>query len=216
MSDLALQRVGPTFGASGTATPLRADVTGAQVTTDAHGTYWEAARNGNLWILPTAYAGVTLVAASAIGQTAWSPVLGLYNPTNSGKLILVVSGMVNYISGTPPAGGVVWGFVPGPSGITAAGGNAAINALTQQIGGSIAKTFVMAAMTGSIASQMLCSYPISPFAGAVAATTPLGAWHLVNGMFLVPPGGAIGLGGAAGTTCVVQATIAWEELPYLT
>jgi hypothetical protein len=213
MSDL--QRVGPVYGGTGTAPPFTASISGAQRTTDAHGRYFEAVRSGNVWTLTTAYAGVTLVAASAIGQTAWSPIVGIFNPANSGKNCVVVAGMANYLSGTPTAGGLVWGFVAPTTAVTATGGNGAVNALTLTTGGSAAKTFVMSAMTGSAASAILAPFPVSPFAGAIAASTPLGAWSDVAGLFVCPPGACIGITGTLGTATVCAGFLAWEEVPVL-
>jgi hypothetical protein len=214
MSDL--QRVGPVYGGTGTAPPFTAGITAAQRVQDAHGRYAEAVRNGSVWTLSTAYAGVTLVAASAIGQTAWSPIVGIFNPANSGKNCNILLGFASYISGTPTAGGIVWGFVPANAGVTATGGNGAVNALTLTTGGSTAKTFIMSAMTGSAASAILAPFPASPFAGAIAATTPLGALQEVGGLFNCPPGACLGITGTLGTATLLQGFLAWEEVPVLT
>src|SRR6185503_5224841 len=81
MSDLGLQRVGPTIGGSGTAAPFRADVTGAQAVTDAHGRYAEAVRRGNVWFL-----NATAVAPTAFtGGAGGVPILAVMNPLSSGK-----------------------------------------------------------------------------------------------------------------------------------
>lgn len=214
MSDL--QRVGPVQGGTGTPVPFTADITGAQRVVDAHGRYFESVRNGKVWTLTTGYAGVTLVAASAIGQTAWNPAVGIFNPANSGTNCVIYTGFANYLSGTPTAGGLVWGYGAAPGGVTAAGGNGAVNALSLATGGSVAKTFVLSAMTGSVASVILAPFPASPFAGAVAATTPLGAMHDVAGLFVCPPGAFIGISGTLGTATLVAAFLAWEEVPIFT
>jgi hypothetical protein len=211
MSDLQIR--GPLWGGGGAPVPLTATPSGAQRTADAHGQYYEAVRNQRVWTLTTAYAGVTLVAASAIGQTAWSPIVGLYNPAGSGVILSILQGFANYISGTPTAGGLVWGYIAPNAGVTATGGNGAVNSYTFAAGGSIAKTFVMSAMTGSAASVILAPFPVSPFAGAVAATTPLGVVHETKGLFSVPPGGAIGITGTLGTSTVCAGLLAWEEVP---
>lgn len=213
MADLMVR--GPIWGGSGSPVPFTASGSGAQRVTDAHARYMDAVLRGNVFTLTTAYAGVTLVAASAIGQTAWSPAVGIFNPIGSGKVCVILAGFANYLSGTPTAGGIVWGFVAPNAGVTAAGGNGAVNAYTMQTGGSAAKTFVMSAMTGSAAAAMLSPFPASAFAGAIAATTPLGAWHEVAGMYLVPPGGVIGISGTVGTATLLQAFLAWEEIPLI-
>jgi len=203
---------GPLVLQDGAQSAVRLSKDGSVVTIDGHSRYQEACYRGNLWSLTNGYAGTTLVAASAIGQTAWNPAVGVANPTNSGKNLVVIATIAQILSGTPTSGGIVLGFVANPSGITAAGGNAAVNMLTLQTGGSIARTFTQTAMTGSGAAIMLLPMPITTFAGAIAASTPIGLQWDLAGMILVPPGTAFGISGTLGTATVVQAGLIWEEI----
>lgn len=206
--------VGPRASSDGTQVPQRAAKDGTTVVTDAHGRYYEATYRGRVWSYSTPYAGATLVAASAIGQSAWAPLVGLFNPAASGVNLIILAGFANYISGTPTAGGIVWGFVAPSAGVTAAGSNGAVNMGTLATGGSTAKTFTVGtAMTGSAASAILFPFPASAFAGAIAATTPLGSIHQVDGAIIVPPGGAVGITGTLGTATLLQGGLIWEEQP---
>src|SRR5271167_1778296 len=73
--------------------------------------YYEWAYRGKLWTITSAYGGAVLVAASAIGQTAWAPSVGLYNGSSGVNAVnlVIVSGAVALVSGTAAAGGIVWG-----------------------------------------------------------------------------------------------------------
>lgn len=138
MSDLSLQRVGPTYGGSGTAAPFRADVTGAQAVTDAHARFWEATMRGQVY----ACANQTGVTTQA-GLSATTPALTLYNPVGSG-----VYGVLMYAGGVASvafaAASIIWigantnlvaAAVTGTAGITRNGllggsNNSKITALT--------------------------------------------------------------------------------------
>jgi hypothetical protein len=187
---------------------------GDQLISQLQARYYEWAYRGKVWTLTSAYGGAALVAASAIGQTAWAPSVGLYNPTSGVNAVnlVIISGTAVYVSATPASGGIVWGYCPPPAGVSAAGGNGAVNMSTLTAGGSLARTFVQSAMTGSVASVMLEPFQVSAFAGAISATFASSAGTQdVGGRFIVPPGGAIGLCG--GSTPVVQCAISWIEMP---
>jgi hypothetical protein len=199
----------------GTITPNSGEY-GDQLITQLQARYYEWAYRGKLWTLSSAYGGAVLVAASAIGQTAWAPSVGLYNGSSgtSAVNLVIISGTVALVSGTAASGGIVWGYCPPPAGVSAAGGNGAINCGTFVAGGSVAKTFIASAMTGSVASVMLEPFQTNAFAGAVGATTAnTAAYQDVGGRFIVPPGGAIGITGTVGTSLTLQSAISWIELP---
>jgi hypothetical protein len=177
--------------------------------------YTQLTQAGLVWVFSNGYAGTTLVAASAFGQTAWNPAVGLFNPLASGVNLVILSGTAGFVSGTPAAGGLAWGYVPVPAGVSATGSNGAVNLGTFAVaGGSVAKTFAQSAMTGSAASVLLENFPVTDFAGAIAATTPQNPMYQeIAGRIVVPPGGAIGISGTLGTATVVTASIVWAEIP---
>src|SRR5262245_46087296 len=113
MSDLSLQRVGPTLGTTGTAAPFRADITGAQIVSDAHGRFQEAALRGTLFsagMTTTSISNATFTTGT-LGSTG-TPIIGLWNPMNSGKNLIVLQVRVQLIANavttfTGP-GALVW------------------------------------------------------------------------------------------------------------
>src|SRR5690348_8314168 len=76
--------VGPQARGDGTQAALRADRTGAGVVTDAHAKYQEAILRGNTYSLSVA-AGAP---SAYTGAAAGTPLLAVYNPPNSGKVLV--------------------------------------------------------------------------------------------------------------------------------
>jgi hypothetical protein len=63
-------------------------------------------------------------------------------------------------------------------------------------------------MTGSAACALLLPFPASAFSQAFGATSACACFvDEVAGHIILPPGGAIGITGAAGTASVLQAAI---------
>jgi hypothetical protein len=212
MSNIGIQQ-GATGKQVGQVPVASAGEYGEILVSELQARYYEWAYRGKVYTLNNGYAGTTLVAASAIGQTAWNPAVGLFNPLNSGVNLVILSATAGFLSGTPTSGGIVWGFVAPNAGVTAAGGAGAVSLATLVTGGSIAKTFAQSAMTGSAASVMLEPFPVTPFAGAIAATTSNNqVYQEIAGRFIVPPGGVIGISGTLGTSTVVQASLSWAEI----
>ena len=209
---MAIQISGQSIKTGAPGQALAQDQQNALIVTELNPRYYKTTTKETL-LLSSVYGGSTLVAASAIGQTAWNPAVGIYNPVNSGKNCVIIWGVGTFVSGTPTAGGLVWGYVAPNAGVTAAGGNNSVNTQNLVTGTSTAKTFLQSAMTGSAASVMLA--PLTDaFAGAVAATsTNTATFDEVAGLFVCPPGGVIGISGTLGTTTVVQCSMAWVELP---
>lgn len=205
--------VGPQHVSDGSPGDFRQGRDSELVTSDAHGRYYESTLRGGIWNLATAVAGVTVAAANVFSAAAGQPLVGIYNPVGSGKNCVVLRGRTHWLSGTPGVSGAVWGFVPANAGVTAQGGAGAINGGTLQVGGSIAKTFVNAALTGAPAGQLL-RYLGGPFAGAIAATSVgMITDEETAGDIIVPPGAALGIFvGAAGTSPIVAASMSWEEV----
>ena len=224
MSDLTLQRVGPTFGGSGTAAPLRGTITGAQVVSDAHGRFQEAALQGNLYTF--GLSNTALVAANAIatGLTATAqPVIGVWNPLTSGKnlVILQANVIVTTVANSAVApGGFMWVSSVTNGAITT--GSTPINCKTLVASGSVAKSYaVSTALTGlTVNLAVLRAAAIAPFnaAGAATAVSLLqgNAVDNVDGSIVVPPGGVVGImNQVSTTTCSVSVSLLWEEIPVL-
>jgi len=190
----------------------RSDNTGALVTADGHGRYQEAVRQGSVWSLSTAAGGVTVAAANVFSASAGSPIVGIFNPSGSGKNCVILRASTQMASGTAGAGGWVWGYLAANAGITAGGGNGAINNGTLITGGSTAKTFTGSAWTGGGAGLLL-RFIGGPTTGAGAANANLTVNEETAGDIIVPPGGAVGIfAAAAGTSPIVMASMTWEEV----
>jgi hypothetical protein len=141
------------------------------------------------------------------------PLVGIFNPLTSGVYFVIWRAVSIWNSGTPAAGGLVWAVVAPNSPVTAAGSNSALNNLNFQLGGSIARTFINTAMTGSGAGSIL-RYHGGPTVGALAANSNQTFIDQVDGDIIVSPGSLVGLcAAAAGTSPIVNADLTWEEVP---
>lgn len=197
----------------GALTGLRLSNTNALVNANAHGFYWEAARQGNTWGLVTAVAGVTVAAANVYSAANAQPLVGIANPSSSGYNCVILLGRTCWASGTAAASGLVWAACPANNLVTAVGGNGAVNSLTQAAGGSRARTFINAAMTG-ITGNAVVAYAGGPTTGALAANANQSFFDPVDGLICIPPGSAGGLfAAAAGTSPIIAASMFWEEVP---
>lgn len=227
MSDLSLQRVGPTYGGSGTAAPFRSDITGAQIISDAHGRFQEAALRGSLFSV-----GMTLTSISNVTFTTGTlgatctPIIGVWNPTNSGKNLVILQArlqIVNTAATTTGPGSFQWATAVNQSAIST--GITPLSRLSLTASGSVAKGFANTALTGlsgNLAVQeaaglggMLPNYSFVQTAAGTVATTVANIDN-IDGAIIVPPGGVIALLGATTPVAVSAASsILWEELPIL-
>lgn len=191
---------------------LRGERTGALVTADGHARYQEVVIQGSAYSLSTAAAGVTIAAANVFGAANAAPLVGIFNPASSGKNAVILMGRHTWNSGTPGAGGLVWGTAPSPAGITAASANNPINQLTLAATGSSMRGYINSAMTG-ITGNQLHLFAGGPPAFAIGAGAPASYFDEVAGAIIVPPGGACGLYAAlVGTSPIISASMVWEEV----
>lgn len=228
MSDLSLQRVGPTFGTSGTAAPFRADITGAQIVSDAHGRFTEAALRGSLFsagMTTTSISNATFTTAT-LGATG-TPIIGLWNPLNSGKNLIVLQARVQLIANavttfTGP-GALMWCTSVNQSAIST--GITPLNRFSLVASGSIAKGFANTALTGlsgnltiQEASGLISfSNNFSNALTAAGQATPGGGGiDHIDGAIVLVPGSVLALLGTTTPSSVSAASsIMWEEVPQL-
>jgi len=204
-------KVGPVTGGDGTVQNLRLGRDSAIVTQDAHARYQEAVVRGNVYT-GTAIQ-ITIVAAnnSPLGAGG-TPVVGIFNPTSSGKNAVIWRAVAATASGTPAAQPFcIWNVIPAPAGITAAG-TSGVNNFTFAAAGSQMKLFSNAAWTGSSAATAL--RPIGGITAVAAGSTNPTVSEETAGEIVVPPGAAAGIacGNAAGTTWILSASMTWEEV----
>jgi hypothetical protein len=197
----------------GGVTPARGDRTGALVTTPGHAFYSEMVYQANVWILNTPSTGVVANANNVFSAVTAQPILGMWNPPQSKRIVVVSRVTTTWSNGTAPAGGLVWAFVPPMSNVTATGGNTEINAATLQTGGSPFKTFVNSQMTG-IGSAQILRLLGGPTAGSIGINANHTYTEECAGDIFCPPGAAIGLFPIlAGSNPIIFASIVYEAMP---
>ena len=205
MTALTLQPGEPATSSNGTL-PARGGTMGDMVVSQLHGRYYEQALNGHLFYAQTAVTGVA--PGTAISTTG---AYTLYNPIGSGYNLVVLEGMMGYVSGTIGAGVVDWVAHVNPA--AAAPTGTAIVATNALLGGSAG---VARPLT---TSTVVAGTPIRPFCslGASLATTAVQPWHVrddVGGAIIVAPGCAVDLHATAagGTSPLVVFGVLWEEV----
>lgn len=227
MSDVQVR--GPLYGTSGTPVPFTGDITGAQRVTDAHGRFQEAALRGFLFST-----GMTLTSISnatfttgTLGATC-TPIVGIWNPMNSGKNAVVLqarlSACITAATATGP-GGFVWASAVNQSAIST--GLTPWSRLSLAQSGSVCKGFANTALTGLSGNLSIMEAagvsggPIGNFsmvgtaAGFVTPNAPASI-DLIDGAFIVPPGGVLALLCSTTATAVSAASsLLWEEVPIL-
>lgn len=226
MSDL--MKVGADWGGAGTFKPFTSGLSGAQRISDAHARFMEASITGRVFS-----AGMTLTSISnatfttgTLGSTC-TPIIGLWNPTGSGKNIVVWQARLQLVStalSTPTGpGGLVWATSVNQSAIST--GITPLSRLSLTASGAVAKGFANTALTGLSGSLTVqeasgfSTFPLNATAAETAAgflpAAPGGIDH-IDGAFILQPGAVLALLGTT-TPVAISATssILWEEVPSL-
>lgn len=203
MSDgLDLQRIGATYGASGTGVPFRGDGTGAQSVSDAHGRYAEAARRKQLYYSSNSGAQAVSVALA----TAYTG-LCLSNPTGSGVNLELLQ--VSYALTVAPAAIASLHLIGGWS----------TTAVTHTTPLLPASTFLGAprgvGLTDSSATIPTPVYIMPIMGGFTAAALPSPAETIIDvgGSIIIPPGGFVCIGALTAVTGF--GGMIWEEVPII-
>ena len=211
MSAIDQGRVGELLGQDGVVQPLRLTRKGALAAADAHARYQEAVLRGNVYYLATGSAAPTAFTGGAAG----TPLIGVHNPTGSGKALVFLAASVSPTA-VPTAAGVVnpelWAGVSAlPTGTVTSPTNMA----SQQSTGSVAKGFVGVGMTGSTAINIVTG--IGSFWWATAAAGAMMSSGMVElaGLIVATPGVLVALGvRTVPTSLTVDPFLMWEEVPY--
>lgn len=214
-SQLAFGTVGPAgTNADGTQQSLRQGRLNDLIISQLHGRLYEQSFRKNLFFLDSD--SVTLASANTTkGALATVKLInGFWNPTGSGVNAVIIKSVVATVSGTP-AGPFFYNYLP-PDTI-----NSAVTGTIKQ---------AMLARTSISAMQAQVNVVVTDAASATTALTQLatmggpaavasgaglyGAFDLVDGAIIVPPGFLFGiLATGAGTNHIVQSTLVWEEVP---
>ena len=186
------------------------------------GRYFEMARYGRLYSSIVKAVTVAATHNSPISLATATPVLGLFNPANSGKAIVLQRIAFLTTSGTPAGGQVVLNAMTVTTPTTATQTGSIFSNLLSNPGatpqGSVCKVYNNVALTGIVPTT---SNEIDLIGGAAAAAAagnggPGLAGEDVGGRWIAPPGVLIALmaGSGAGTTWIVNAGWSWVEIDW--
>lgn len=207
-------KVGPVLQGDGTQAVQRMEREGGTVTLELSGKYEEATERQQVFSVTSTLAGVTVAAThvSPLAAGTGTPIVAVFNPSNSGKNIVIIKAQALWVSGTAGAGGLAWNVSCGGS--ISAAENAAPVADNGSSARSVARGFTSTALTGSLIGVLL--KPVQNcgvFAGAIAATTVgLNCAEEVEGSIVAPPGCYVAIAAAAaGTSPIVQASLSFRE-----
>lgn len=211
MSDL--MKVGPDLGGTGTFKPFTAGITAAQRVQDAHARYSEAVRNANVYMLQTKSATVTATTdISPLPATTGRALIGLINPTTSGRNANIWKVGFSTVSGTP--GGPFYIDVLPNCLATLTPGTPPTNCLTLSAQGS-----AMIGVSAAVPAQTAVARMLRPLGGPAAVAAGAGLYSYddeIAGAIVVPPGGLLAVTAhATGTSQVVSLYLSWEEVPVL-
>ena len=207
---LAELRTGIVVTSDGAVNPARSDKTAAQVVTDAHGRYYEMVARGNAYVLATTGAAVTAFSGAAAG----TPLLSVFNPSGSGKNLVVTQVGVAVQAQASVIGGCAFGLFGGVSAKPTSTNIAPTNLLTFG-GGSVAQGSTGALTTGSSALAFLLPVGAhlaqSGVTGAPGTAGP--ALIDVAGLVVCAPGNMVAFGGSTALTSgTYNVAMAWEEV----
>src|SRR6266571_1095235 len=223
---LSETRVGPSFAQDGAVNVIRSGRTGEAVVSDAHSRFREASLRNALFS-----AGMTLTSISnatfstgTLGSTA-TPIIGVWNPFGSGKNVEVLQARVQLVvtaATATGAGAFMWCTAVNQSAIST--GITPLSRFSLAASGAVAKGYANTALTGlsgNLTVQEASGIqggPIGNFsmvgtaAGFITPATSASI-DLIDGAWIVPPGGVLALLCTTNAPVAVSAasSILWEE-----
>ena len=202
----AFGRVGEIVAPDGVYNPIRLGKSGEVAVTQAHSPNAEIVVRGHAYIASQDVAGVA--PGTALGTT---PPLALWNPTGSGKNLIVMKAYLGYVSGTLGAGTVCLAQVTQPAAPTTGTELVPVNAL---LGGprGIGRAFTGSTVAGT-PTIVRGSFVLGAFLASTAVVPGLLKDDIV-GEIVVAPGNCLVMQAvaAAGTTPLTLMSITWEEV----
>ena len=230
MATVNLQ-VGPISGTAaalsdGSLPNARADKQGALVVTELHGRFFEQAYRGSEFSIGSA--ALTALSANTItlGATT-APIIGVYNPFNSGvNLEILQAGLqAQYNTLTTPVGPGTFVWAVSTSNVNITTGNAPLNRGTLKTSGSKAVGFPGGVALTGLSNNLTIIEP-ADFGnltglteGTLGGTTELvsiGGVENFDGSLIIPPGGVLALLNTTSTTTVsAVARLLWSEVPII-
>lgn len=190
----------------------RAGQLGDTIVSELHARYYETNYRGNKFVLSVSTAAAITAYTGAAGGT---PMIGVFNPTGSGKNLVVSKVSIGNVVAASAAGTVAWGLYFGTTAtITQATTTVPWSLSTQLQSGSVATGFRNVALTsGSAASNVIAL-------GSYYWATAAGVADIFNnaidleGALIIPPGAYVALGGSSALTSATWiGSLMWEEVP---
>lgn len=220
-------KVGPVTANDASFNTARADRSGALMVADAHSRFQEAAYRNQLFsagMTVTAITNATFTTATT-GATA-TPIIGIWNPTNSGKNCVIQQvriQLVNTAATSTSPGAFMWVSATAQSAIST--GITPLNRFSLATSGSVAKGYANTALTGlsgSLTTQEAAG--LQPANGSnysqvgTAVGFAAGGVNLlvenIDGAFVLQPGGFLGIQCTTTPVAISAASsILWEEIP---
>src|SRR5262245_32966696 len=201
-------RVGVKQAAEAAQETIRLSRLTEQVMVQGHGKYYEATRLGGIMAACTAAAGVA--PGTALSTT---PPFTLYNPLNSGKLLVPIRTAVGYVSGTLGAGTIVYGTHPLTTQAAPTGGSE-LTAQCALVGAAkgVGRVFQGATMTAAPTIYRPLAVLSAFLARSDVANMILA--DQIDGDLASLPGAALSLQGmaAGGSSPLVLLAMVWEEV----
>lgn len=196
--------------AAGSTPNIRQGQLGELVVSKLHGSFYETNYRGAMFTTFINALTIASTHATPIAAGTGTPIVGIFNPANSGKNIVLVRIQQATTSGTP-GGPLIWNIIPNPQNITATS-TAAFNNASLAQSGSVTRIFNNTALT---ASTVGTAFRNAGGMAAVAATGNILTYtEMYDGSLIVPPGTMIALAATAtGTSHVINVFAEWEEIP---
>lgn len=216
-------RVGDIVSTRGGDEELRMGPYADTIVSELQGRYFELSRTGRIFHSMVKTVTVAATHNSPITAVTATPVLGLLNPTNSGKAIVLLRIACSTVSGTPAGGQFVLNAIPALSVYPSTSQTGSIFASNLGLSSASPQTSAMrvynnVALT-ALAPVVSNEIQLVGAASAAAAAGNGGAGATgedLGGAFIVPPSTfvAIMAGSGAGTTWIVNAGWTWAELDW--
>jgi len=201
-------RVGPGYANDGAIQDPRLTKDLGFAVQDLHGRFYEAVVRGTVFEAVTATTGVA--PGTAIGTTG---AFTLYNPTGSGKNLVLLDMDMGYVSGTLGSGTIYICANTNPNAAAVTG--TAITPTNLLIGAPVGVGKAFTTSTLPVAPTPI--HPVWTISPMLATTVfaPIDVRLLVDGKYIISPGCALSFASVAGagTSPLLTFSMSWEEVP---
>lgn len=181
---------------------LTLDKQGAQLASELHGKWYNAAYNGGLFQAATAAAGTTIPVSTTTGAT-----FAIYNPIGSGKVVELVRYNAVLLNATAVVGGIGLGIATGltlaPTGLTVAPSSGA--AYLGGSGTAVCQVYTVATIVATTRYHWM-GIGYGATSGAFG-----GLQYDFDGQILLYPGSLAHVVGTAAQTSASAQSITWAE-----